>query len=441
MAALATADVNNQILTSVANFQTLLSLRLTSKRFNTVFKAHPNTIIRDVAYNEVGAALPQALRLVRCEIAHFRYATVGELPEETDVMTDPIEPQEAHMLAKNAKIAHTLEALFSWRCKDRTSRVSKLTNDESLRFQSALYRLWVYSVVYGMQPRSNDEEDNDDNDVADNGILDIQTIRPRRQSFLDSFTMPHLDEMEQVASFLKDIATWVIRANWRDAHIIDGFGDLALYNGPRAVLESYQGITSDPVEAHSWLWQDDEANDFFSSPLDLIRQERDECSQQSNGHGGHNVLHEVIGEKDMCQGCDAVKGLQLWNETNWDYLLGVLNSTIFQYLPGKLPLNFSEIMPLRDKLKEIGYSQFMELLFSEKEAPFDDLNKQDWLCLDCLGEILHHHLWQWWIDCKRSAGTVIPRNCWYGYNCRTMTHNAVHATKLNHLCVPTRGDP
>ena len=115
MAALATADVNNQILTSVANFQTLLSLRLTSKRFNTVFKAHPNTIIRDVAYNEVGAALPQALRLVRCEIAHFRYATVGELPEETDVMTDPIEPQEAHMLAKNAKIAHTLEALFSWR--------------------------------------------------------------------------------------------------------------------------------------------------------------------------------------------------------------------------------------------------------------------------------------------------------------------------------------
>src|ERR1700691_1403842 len=108
MAALATADVNNQILTSVANFQTLLSLRLTSKRFNTVFKAHPNTIIRDVAYNEVGAALPQALRLVRCEIAHFRYATVGELPEETDVMTDPIEPQEAHMLAKNAKIAHAL---------------------------------------------------------------------------------------------------------------------------------------------------------------------------------------------------------------------------------------------------------------------------------------------------------------------------------------------
>ena len=115
MAALATPDLNHQILSSVANFETLGSLILTSKTFNTVFEAHPNSIIRDVAYNEVGSALPQALRLVRCETANFRYADVATLPEESDVMTRPIEREEARRLAKNAKIAHSFETLFSRR--------------------------------------------------------------------------------------------------------------------------------------------------------------------------------------------------------------------------------------------------------------------------------------------------------------------------------------
>lgn len=115
MAALASADINHQILASVANFKTLLSLISTSKAFNAIFEAHPQSIIRNVAYREVGAALPQALRLVRCEAAHLHCVDVADLPDEGHVMTKPIERGEARMLAKNARIAHTFEDLFSWR--------------------------------------------------------------------------------------------------------------------------------------------------------------------------------------------------------------------------------------------------------------------------------------------------------------------------------------
>lgn len=115
MALFVTADVNYHILTSVTDFSTLLSIILTSKALNSVFEAHPHSIIREVAYNEVGSALPQALRLVRCEPAHCRHAAVEDLPAESDVMTRPIDRAEARMLAKKAKIARRFEALFSWR--------------------------------------------------------------------------------------------------------------------------------------------------------------------------------------------------------------------------------------------------------------------------------------------------------------------------------------
>jgi hypothetical protein len=115
MAALVTPDLNHQILASVDSFRALLSLISTSRAFNTAFETHPNSIIRDVAYNEMGAALPHALRLVRCEAAHCRYTDVADLPQENDVMMYPIDRGEVRMLAKNATVAHRLENLYSWR--------------------------------------------------------------------------------------------------------------------------------------------------------------------------------------------------------------------------------------------------------------------------------------------------------------------------------------
>lgn len=75
----------------------------------------------------------------------------------------------------------------------------------------------------------------------------------------------------------------------------------------------YESITPD---LHSWGWQDGGDEGFFSSTLDLIRQERSQGSQQSNSSNGTVILVQVIGENDKCQRCYARKGLELWNETS-----------------------------------------------------------------------------------------------------------------------------
>jgi hypothetical protein len=197
------------------------------------------------------------------------------------------------------------------------------------------------------------------------------------------------------------------------------YGEIPLYYGLPAVFESYEGITCDPLGTSLWEWEDDDAAGFLSDPLNLIRQERGQSSQQSSSSGGPTILKEVIGEHDKCRHCDVRKGLQLWNETSkhsnphsnvsitfctdWDDLLGILNADVHRHLPGRLPYNISETKLIRDTLKDIRYSAFLAGLFTKKEAPFDTLTEQDWLCLDCVLDFIHHHLFKWWLDHKREG--------------------------------------
>lgn len=99
----------------------------------------------------------------------------------------------------------------------------------------------------------------------------------------------------------------------------------------------------------------------------------------------------------------------------------------------------------------MGYHALLKEMFDAREAPYDDINEADWLCLDCLEGFIKHYLCAWWLDWKRADGQVIERDCWYGkpflsfsyrnvmsdtdlsigWNCRTMTHKSAHASKLN----------
>lgn len=109
------SDVIHQLLVSVPDFKGLRSLLLTSKPFHDAFEAHPQGILRDIAFNKVGAALPQALRLVRCEAGSYRNKHVADLPLEKDTMEQPITRREARALAENAQVAYAFEDLFSQR--------------------------------------------------------------------------------------------------------------------------------------------------------------------------------------------------------------------------------------------------------------------------------------------------------------------------------------
>jgi hypothetical protein len=103
-------DIVDRILTFLPDFLTLQNVLTASKALYAVFQAHPNSIVRAVAYNVVGSALPQALRLVRCQDGSGAYDTLEE-----DVVSLNITSEEARKLAANTTVVHALEDLFSWR--------------------------------------------------------------------------------------------------------------------------------------------------------------------------------------------------------------------------------------------------------------------------------------------------------------------------------------
>ena len=108
------SDVIRQILVFVPDFKTLLSLLLTSKVFNETYELHPQGIIHDISSTVVGSALPQALRILRCESGYVN-KNITDLPSEEDVMKQPITRLEACLLTDNAQVAYGLEDLFSQR--------------------------------------------------------------------------------------------------------------------------------------------------------------------------------------------------------------------------------------------------------------------------------------------------------------------------------------
>ena len=110
-------DVIDRILLFLPTFSALRAILLSSKSFNTIFKHHPNSIIRAIAYNITGPALPQAMRLLRTAGDRDLYL-VSDPPKHALIAwaeTDPISPVERCTLVKNAAVVKALEDLFSSR--------------------------------------------------------------------------------------------------------------------------------------------------------------------------------------------------------------------------------------------------------------------------------------------------------------------------------------
>jgi hypothetical protein len=113
-------DIIDRILTFLPCFSALRATLLASKHFHTVFKMHPNSIIRAVAYNITGPALPQAMRVIR--YSPRRPDSEGD-SESTPLPTpwaethpiSPITGEEARKLIANAAVVSALEDLFSSR--------------------------------------------------------------------------------------------------------------------------------------------------------------------------------------------------------------------------------------------------------------------------------------------------------------------------------------
>ena len=106
-------DLVYRILVSLPDFACLKSVLLASNAFLSTFSMFQRTITHSIAYNEIGYALPQALKLIRAVSSSgvIDYSVSEDTWDQT-----PITPYEARSMAKNAVVARELEDIFSWRC-------------------------------------------------------------------------------------------------------------------------------------------------------------------------------------------------------------------------------------------------------------------------------------------------------------------------------------
>ncbi|KAH7910115.1 hypothetical protein BJ138DRAFT_1009494 [Hygrophoropsis aurantiaca] len=428
------ADVTDGILSSLPDFNTLHSAILTSKSIYTVFHDRPHSTIRAVAFNQIGPALPQALRLVRCERANLWLRPVDELLGEDELLKHPvITSEEVRMLVEKVKVADALEDLFSCRYKDKRFPNSQLTAVESARFHSAMYRLWLFTSIYGCQGRDDDDE------------IDVEAMRLIETKYFASLTTTQLREVERVVTFLIRLSN-SSEHTYESHYDIDNFSpQFSLFNGPHAVLKAHLGDTS-------WVNSDDIENfdsmgipdDWLTAVISAVLLDRNQREQAEK-----ILLDEVIGEDDRCisvgpekyADCTSYFVRDLINLLDWYFTSEIFEPLgMIPRLKSRLQLNVFENGEFRTACKSMTYPALLDEVFEYKTDSYSQWDKNDWLCKSCLEKFVTDHLHLWYGAKWQQQTQTIRDDCWYGYNCRTQTHNMVHAKKLNHWCEPTKGD-
>ena len=111
------ADTTGYLFTFLPDFPSLISMSHSCRFLYNVFKAGHQAIASAVALNQIGPALPQALRLARTEVAGLHQVKVNDLPSEDLILSVPvgITGRESAILARNAETVSELENLFSWK--------------------------------------------------------------------------------------------------------------------------------------------------------------------------------------------------------------------------------------------------------------------------------------------------------------------------------------
>ena len=114
-------DVIDRILTTLPDYRSLAATVLSSKVFWKAFDAHHRGVLRHVARNMYGGALPMALRLARVQIRwpviqHLTTADVESLDPETQITEETdLTGLEAKILMDNFIISQELAILFCQR--------------------------------------------------------------------------------------------------------------------------------------------------------------------------------------------------------------------------------------------------------------------------------------------------------------------------------------
>ncbi|KAJ6535730.1 hypothetical protein B0H19DRAFT_1184067 [Mycena capillaripes] len=436
-------DIVDRIMTFCPTFTTLQGMILASKAFYGVYQTHPKSITRAVTYNIVGPALSQALRVIRYPYDKGEGAwekeepdaLATECPEDHDASV--ITADEKTRLQMNSKVVETLEDIYSLTQKDRTSKTSVLTSEESWRFRRAMYRIMHYCNLFPGHRYSSE-------DIDELGDERIQRIQRQRTAVLKEYPTDELLQIYAVVRFMR----WVLAAVSEDDNQSNTI-DILLSTGPDGAARAWEYRSFEVLEDDIGfgLYEDDEDNPlytgYFALPLENIWAARKVKPPKDDEPATKWILDTVVGANDTCSQCATPGGLTLLTEANWHRLQ--IYPT--QFLKNKLKLNSSETTPFAAAVGSV-YNQdtvgpWITSIFSASRAAaeWDKWTVDLSYCQPCLFKFLEEHVWRWWLQERMRSGWSPPEDCWYGYNCNTMTHKQPHAATKNHLCVPIKGNP
>ncbi|KAF7326983.1 hypothetical protein MSAN_02492100 [Mycena sanguinolenta] len=298
-------DIVGEILAFSPTFKTLHATVLVSKAFYRVFRAHPKSITRAVAYNLVGPALPQALRVIRHPYRDYLmdkapFPRIAACPE--DCAPPVIAAREKMELEANARLVGQMEDIYSLMVKDRTSKTSILTSVESWRFRRAMYRIMLYCTIFS----SHHYEGVDDEDIVE--------IEAQRTALLNEYNTDELKQLYSAVQFLSNVF---------DSSNCDYVSlDALLSTGPSGAVHAWESRGIDGVLGV----QDSEWTEgYFAYPLANVYRAR-KVALPSFELPSAGILDSVNGADDVCSRCAAPHGLELYTETTWrrfatDYVL------------------------------------------------------------------------------------------------------------------------
>ncbi|KAJ7721892.1 hypothetical protein B0H16DRAFT_1790148 [Mycena metata] len=374
-------DILDGILQCMPTFQSLFAAIRVSKTLYAVFQTRPKSIMRAVAENMVGPALPDAVRVLR----YSADSTTTGSQEELDQLTN----KEYRRFSTNAAVVKGLEVAFSFKYRDPFSKGSQLTWTESLRFARAVYRIMLYCEVFHI----SDDEDvfwelQEEEDRYDEVIT-------QRVAMFKKYPTTELLELDAVLMFFRKIAiefggdfpTEKYREN----------NDTLISTGPAAVLDAWESKRRDSMimALENALWMSGNyarLSDFFTRPLKQIWKDRDVSPPSSNAK---RLFDEAPYQSPPCDRCGLDNRYKLRCEQDWAGLHLNIFNLFPDFFPGKHFQNLPEMELFQETVSRLDKHKLISEIFAVKTVSFKKWMPSHALCDACLLKFLtcHRHLW------------------------------------------------
>ncbi|KAI0651572.1 hypothetical protein C8Q79DRAFT_44241 [Trametes meyenii] len=440
-------DIIHEILVRVPDLATLADAVRLSKAFHNVFQDHSKLITHAVLRNVIGFALPQAKRLAQYLLQLADDPRPLKLPAEEAFQSihGDLSKGNISRMKRDADIVHVLEKYYSVRYKDRKSPTCVLEPSESLKFHRAMYRYWLCFKILeeeGFWWKMDEDSDDEDGDEEEEEERMEKLVHDGFLEFLKGMPTQELLELLEIRAFLEEMRTWVTSARRRSPEFYVPIPVQCPVDP--ADIGVNLGVTNTTPFMSSyvpWLQEDP----IRKAARELL-QARKVPDQQLLERNPGIIIGSPHGAEDSCSRCNVTCGNALLGKTNMFLLSGIIGiHEKMRLLPGRLPRTNTETKSLaahimNDESPVPDEILVYEMMNMDDADAGEHWSKDGWYCVACLKELFRQRLMLWWREAKQKAGAPVHADCWYGYNCRTMIHREQHAAKLNHLCVPMRGD-